>query len=587
MSGASHLHDVGISGRHLHALGGLGILGADIPSGGDDGPAPLFDDLSLPADAAKEYYFDLVSTPSDGAFFMYDDSSFTLLDAPDGVYEITGYVYEDGTQLSPLETVTITVGAGAGIISVPPLKITLTAWPPAILTGTAVESDATESTTPPWVTDFGDSWNSLFPNALNTYTNPLVSYHTAGTSGIVSDIYDAGQALTGDWTVTFDYEDIAGVAVATVEYNAAGGEAAQAVTDATNATPIVLRVVGHAWSDGNEILAAAVGGNTAANGRATIKVLDQDHVALYDAFGYAIAGNGSYTSGGTAARWPWSTSTSPTFRASARYVRARIATTGTVRVNSAGSVRCSVVARTERSLAPVTTQVIGGTLVQLVGEYVAASAVQVNGYGSSFVVATADRILVAPADGLQFNTSHLGGGGNQYTYQRYSTLARTILADDYLEYDVFIAKSPSGTAFLEGCAEVNFTDSTTGRALGCKDANGEPIHAYTRGIVGAWAHRKVSLANAAGKVSSSWDVVCESDVAGDRVAVYDDIKITDGAGTTRAQLWASGEPTANGTDYQTGAFNVQLGPSNSFLAYAFDQTGAQIAVPVTWTFSGV
>jgi hypothetical protein len=101
-------------------------------------------------------------------------------------------------------------------------------------------------------------------------------------------------------------------------------------------------------------------------------------------------------------------------------------------------------------------------------------------------------------------------------------------------------------------------------------------------------HRRISLAPAAGKTSTSWDVVCETNVNGLHSALYRNVQINDATGTLRATLWASGEPTANQIDYQSGAnTNVQLGPSNSFLAYAFNASNAQVAVPISWEFNGV
>jgi hypothetical protein len=76
------------------------------------------------------------------------------------------------------------------------------------------------------------------------------------------------------------------------------------ITGATNASPIVLAAASHGFVDGNVLLVAGVAGNTAANGVRYAKATGQDanHVALYSdsTLTTPVAGNGAYTSGGTA-----------------------------------------------------------------------------------------------------------------------------------------------------------------------------------------------------------------------------------------------------------------------------------------------
>jgi len=72
------------------------------------------------------------------------------------------------------------------------------------------------------------------------------------------------------------------------------------VSDATNATPIVITSSGHGFKDNSIVYIQNVGGNTAANGVRLLKNCDADTMELYDPdTENAIAGNGSYTSGGT------------------------------------------------------------------------------------------------------------------------------------------------------------------------------------------------------------------------------------------------------------------------------------------------
>lgn len=70
----------------------------------------------------------------------------------------------------------------------------------------------------------------------------------------------------------------------------------KAITGASNANPIVLTIAGHGYQTGQSLDIAAVGGNTNANGRWDITVIDANSFSLVGS-----AGNAAYTSGGTAA----------------------------------------------------------------------------------------------------------------------------------------------------------------------------------------------------------------------------------------------------------------------------------------------
>lgn len=84
---------------------GLGVLGSAIPSTGTNGPSYMYNDLTLPADANKEYSGFVVTPPGIGTFFAYEDGSFTYTGAS------TSFVYklrEDGVDKGN-QTVTITM----------------------------------------------------------------------------------------------------------------------------------------------------------------------------------------------------------------------------------------------------------------------------------------------------------------------------------------------------------------------------------------------------------------------------------------------------------------------------------------------
>lgn len=69
------------------------------------------------------------------------------------------------------------------------------------------------------------------------------------------------------------------------------------VGGATNATPIIVTVTGHGFSDGNVVTISDVVGNTAANGTWTIQSVTTDTFELVGS-----VGNGAYVSGGSCTR---------------------------------------------------------------------------------------------------------------------------------------------------------------------------------------------------------------------------------------------------------------------------------------------
>lgn len=70
-----------------------------------------------------------------------------------------------------------------------------------------------------------------------------------------------------------------------------------AITDATNATPIVITSAGHSLEDGDRVVIEDVEGNTAANGEWVVANSTTDTFELVDS-----VGNGAYTTGGAWAK---------------------------------------------------------------------------------------------------------------------------------------------------------------------------------------------------------------------------------------------------------------------------------------------
>src|SRR5574344_2114034 len=71
------------------------------------------------------------------------------------------------------------------------------------------------------------------------------------------------------------------------------------VSNATNATPIVITAVGHGFLTGDKVQISGVGGNTAANGVFTITKIGTDTFSLDGS-----VGNGAFSSNGTAIMYP-------------------------------------------------------------------------------------------------------------------------------------------------------------------------------------------------------------------------------------------------------------------------------------------
>lgn len=110
----SHLHDSSlISDAYVYGVPGLGILGADIPAAGDNGPSPVLnDDVS----ADKEYFWRVETPPGSGTLTLFDDLTFTLEGAADGNWPWSYRLWEDGADQGTA-TVYSQVGSPAGAFS--------------------------------------------------------------------------------------------------------------------------------------------------------------------------------------------------------------------------------------------------------------------------------------------------------------------------------------------------------------------------------------------------------------------------------------------------------------------------------------
>lgn len=96
------------------AYPGFGIIGADIPATGDDGPSPLYNDN---IDPTAEYRWEIVTWPPAGVLTTYEDTSF-LYDGTSvgqGLYQFTYRVYRNNEDVKTAR-VNIQLGPPGGAL---------------------------------------------------------------------------------------------------------------------------------------------------------------------------------------------------------------------------------------------------------------------------------------------------------------------------------------------------------------------------------------------------------------------------------------------------------------------------------------
>lgn len=166
----SHRHGTDlIASSHVQGRGGLGVLGSEIPSTGANGPAYMYNDITLPGDANNEYRGLILTVPSAGAFFAYEDSSFSFIGAPSGVYTFTYRLFENGVDLG---TATGTISVGVQLL-IPSSDVSAGAWAPS--TGTSLAAMLDEAAASDVDYDSTTTVSSSFEVALSVGGDPLVS----------------------------------------------------------------------------------------------------------------------------------------------------------------------------------------------------------------------------------------------------------------------------------------------------------------------------------------------------------------------------------------------------------------------------
>lgn len=102
-----------LPGAVLFGNAGFGVRGDQIASSGTAGPGYAYNDLSLPADAAKEICGRITTWPTAGTLDAGEDTGFTFT-APDGSYFFNYQLYVDGVATGTPTRVDLAPGSGGG-----------------------------------------------------------------------------------------------------------------------------------------------------------------------------------------------------------------------------------------------------------------------------------------------------------------------------------------------------------------------------------------------------------------------------------------------------------------------------------------
>lgn len=94
----------GMAGAYHYGTGSIGTLGSDIPT-----DSFIYPSLSLPADAAKEYYGLITSIPAGLTIVTMEPGDYDA-SANDGTYTVPFDLYEWGVKLTPSASFALTFG---------------------------------------------------------------------------------------------------------------------------------------------------------------------------------------------------------------------------------------------------------------------------------------------------------------------------------------------------------------------------------------------------------------------------------------------------------------------------------------------
>ncbi len=191
------------------------------------------------------------------------------------------------------------------------------------------------------------------------------------------------------------------------------------------------------------------------------------------------------------------------------------------------------------------------------------------------------RKLFDPRNGPSPDTTSLAlsltvvGGGNCYTYRRIAAPGYTVQSGDVLSYDFWVDPASTIGNVAGGGIEVDLSAAPgAGRSAGLVDGDGALIVQPAIQPPGIWRSRSIALAQVAGNIVTSVDLVCESDTAGYYRVLYRNIRISRANGSVLT-IWAAGNPSVNADAYSARVVGVTVAEvqatqwsSNSSLALA-------------------
>ncbi len=112
--------------------GGLGVPTSDIPSTGDSGAGYLYNDIAAQSGVATDEWSGVILTsPSSGTFTTYEDSSFSLVGASDGVHTAIYQGKKNGVVYGEY-TITMTIGSSSSPFSGDVVKQAISLTPKAL-----------------------------------------------------------------------------------------------------------------------------------------------------------------------------------------------------------------------------------------------------------------------------------------------------------------------------------------------------------------------------------------------------------------------------------------------------------------------
>lgn len=250
----------------------------------------------------------------------------------------------------------------------------------------------------------------------------------------------------------------------------------------------------------------------------------------------------------------------------ARYIKVRASIGTGNAMTIVGPITATATGVLRRESGSVTSSASAAALVQLSGLYAQAKSIQLTAQATAAMQPVYDRVLVYPETGLLLQWDMSASGS---VFQSFSAGGRTIVSGDTLEFDVLAAPTnPDGSANMG--IFYTYSDATNGGL-------------YTTLANGVWIAKSVALT--VGKMLNGLNMAAAPTVAGAYKMLVRNVRITNG-GVTQVTYWASGEPTVNSTASSSNASNIQMGPANSFRAFCFDGSNAQVAKPLSYTYEG-